>query len=178
MLLAVQVTNNSIQHIPSWEASNSPVSRAVPYILRSHYHVHKNRPHILILSHINPVQNQILFLYGSFSVFSSNLGLGFPSDLLFPSPRQNPLCISPLFHSCHMPCQPNCFCSDDESVIFWIVQVMELYIVQSPPVPKTQISASVRCSQTSSHYLPSLIRTTLHGANQKGRLYFCTFWSL
>jgi len=49
---------------------------------------------------------------------------------------------------------------------------MKFHTVQSPPVPKTRISASARCSQTPPDYLTPLIRDHSSRCKPTGEIIF------
>ena len=50
-------------------------------------------------------------------------------------PYQNPVCTSPLPHTCHMPRPSHSSRFDHPNNIGWGVQIMKLLAMRSPPVP-------------------------------------------
>jgi hypothetical protein len=49
------------------------------------------------------------------------------------SPHQNPVCTSPLTHTCYMPRPPHSF--DHSNNIWWWVQIIKFLVMQSSPLP-------------------------------------------
>jgi hypothetical protein len=77
----------SMEQSPSWETNQLAASQEIPRILWNpnvHDRIHKCRPPVPILSHLNPVHTPHPTSWRSISILSSHLRLGL-SSCLFPS---------------------------------------------------------------------------------------------
>ena len=123
-----------MEQSPSWETNRSSASQKISLILwnpKVHLRFHKSPPPVPILSQIDPVHalpptSRIYIL-----ILSFHLRVGLPS-CLFPSgfPHQNPVCTSPLPHTCHMPCPSQSSWSVHPNVWEFIVFLNVSYLMR------------------------------------------------
>ena len=121
----------------SWEANWFSVSLEIPrsaWNLKVHYQVYSPPP-VPILSQINPVHSFHPTSWRSILILSSHLRPDLPS-VLFPSgfPTKNPVCTTPLPHTCYM-FRPSHSSRFDHPKDIWCgVQIITL-LMQFSPVP-------------------------------------------
>ena len=86
-------------------------NQEIPRILcnpKVHYRTHKRPPPVPIQSHINPFHSSPFhFLKINFNTIFLSIPRCSKWPLSFRSAHQNPICTSPVFHTCHMPCPPH-----------------------------------------------------------------------
>ena len=125
-------TTNSMEQSSPWEANRSSASQEIPRILWNlnvHYNTHKILPPVSILGHINPVHAP------SFHFLKIHLYITLPSmsrsswrSLSIRSPHQNPLCTSPVSHTCHTHCPSHSSWFEYQNNIWRGVQIIQLLI--------------------------------------------------
>ena len=117
---------NSKEQSPSWEANRSSVKKFTTFYGGSSQH--SQQPATCFYPQTNPVHAPSHFLKIHFNIilpFTSRYFKWFPS-LRFP--HQNPVCTSPV-----SPFYPPCF--DPPNNIWWGVQIVNLLIMYSSPLP-------------------------------------------
>jgi hypothetical protein len=98
---------NSMTQSPC-QANRSPACQEIRRILwnsKVHYRIYKNPPHAPIVTQLNPVHapppSHVLKIH--FDIILPSMP-GYPTWCpSLRSPYQNPVCTSPLPHTCHMP---------------------------------------------------------------------------
>ena len=103
------VTNqltNYMEQSPCRDAKRSSCHQEIPRILCNptfHHHNHKRLPHVRILGHSNPVLvSPTKFLKIHFNITPLCTSRYSKWPLSITSPHQNPVCIFPVTHTCHM----------------------------------------------------------------------------
>jgi len=97
-----------MQQSTSSKANGSSASEGIPHILwylRIHYHVHKSPQVVPVLSQINPLhtlQSNLFKIH--FNIILPSMPKSSKWYLSFRFPHQNPVCISLLPSTQHMPC--------------------------------------------------------------------------
>ena len=123
----------------SWEANWFSASQEIPHILQNpkvQYRIHKCPPPVPVLIHLNPVQTPTLhFLKILLNIiFPSMPGSPkWPLSLWFP--QQNPVYVSSLPHMHYMPFPSHSSRFYHPNNIGWGVQIIQLLIMQLPPLP-------------------------------------------
>jgi hypothetical protein len=98
---------NSTGPKPYWQTNRSSPTQEIPRILLNtnvHYHIHKSPPPVPILSKINPVHARIPLLEDPLQYYPPIYALSSKWSFFLRIPHQNPVCTSPLPHTCCMPC--------------------------------------------------------------------------
>jgi hypothetical protein len=138
---------------PSWE---------IPWILfnpKVHYRIHKRPPRVSILSQsslVHDFPSHILKVLFNINLLSIHRSCTWSLSLRFP--HQNPVCTSPVAHTCHMlrPLHSSGFGYPNK--IGWGVQIIKLLVVFSIPLlcclSETQIYFLAPYSRTPSAYVP------------------------
>jgi len=91
-----------MEQIPSWEAHRLSASQEIPRILwnlKVHYRLQKGPD----LSQINLVRAPVPILEDHFNIILSSTPGSSKWSSSCRSPHQNPVCTSPLPHTCHIP---------------------------------------------------------------------------
>ena len=122
----------------SWEAIRFAASQEIPRILwnlKVHYHIHKCRPPVTILSQIESVHAPTShFLKIQLNIILPSTP-GFYKWSLAPSfPHQNPVYTSALPHTCHMPRPSHLSRFYHPNNIGWGVQIIKLLIMWLSPL--------------------------------------------
>ena len=138
-----------LQQSPSWEAKSSTASKEITHILWNpnvHCRVHNSPPPVPALSQIIPVHAFPLY----YSKVHLNIILQFTLrscefSLYFSFPHQNPVCISFLSHTCHIPRQSHYSWFQHLSIIWWGVTTVSSLLSLSR-------NSSATYSRTSSAY--------------------------
>ena len=147
------------------------LSWEIPWILwnpKVHYRIHKRPPFVSILSQSNLVHDfpshtlKVLFNINFLSMHRSSTW-----SLSLRFPHQNPVCTSPVAHTCHMPRPLHSSGFGYPNNIGWGVQIIKLlvvfFILLLSRLSETQISFSAPYSRTPSAYVPpSTWGTKLH----------------
>jgi len=100
-----------MQQSPPWEANQFAASQEIPCILwnpRVHYRVYKCPPPVPILSQINSMQ--VLKIHFSIILQTTSGSSRWFLSLRFS--HQNPVCTSPLPHTCYVPRLSHSSCCD------------------------------------------------------------------
>jgi len=123
---------NYVQQSPSWEANKSSASQDTPHILwnpKVHYRIHNSQSTVPTLSQINPVHTTPPnFLKIHFNIVLPSMPWSYKWSLSLTSPYQNPVRISPLPHTCHIP-RPSPSSLDHPNNIWWGVQFMKFLVM-------------------------------------------------
>jgi len=128
-----------MEQSPSWEANRFEASQEIPRILwnpKVHYRIHKCPPPVPILSQIDPVLTPTShFLKIHFNIILPSAPGSPQRSLSFRFLHQNPLHVSPLPHTRHMP-RPShysWFCHSHN--IGREVHIIKFLIMEFPPLP-------------------------------------------
>jgi hypothetical protein len=129
-----------MEQSPSGEADWLSAGQEIPRIYSQRNvlcHILKSLPPVHILSQINPVHTPNSTSWKSILILSSHLRLGLP---WFPSlrvPHQNPVDTSSLPQTYYMLRPSHSFRFDHPNNIWRGLQIIELLIMQFPPLPFT-----------------------------------------
>jgi len=100
-------TSNSIQQNPFFEAKRSSAIQEILRFLWNpmvHSHIHEHMTPVPVLSHLNSVNAPPShFLKIHFNIILPYMPGRYKWPLSIRSPHQNPLGITPVHHTCHMP---------------------------------------------------------------------------
>ena len=114
---------NSMGRLHSWEADSSSSDQEISntlWVTKVYYFVHKIATLVSVLSQINTFHaSPPYFLKIHFNIILLSTPAEWP--LCFRFPHRNPVCTSPLPHTCYMPCP--CHCSRSEQITFTTVTV-------------------------------------------------------
>jgi len=123
---------HSMEQSPSWQPNRSVASQEFPCIVwnsKVHFHVHKCPPSVPILGQIYPFhasQSHCLKINFNIILPFTPYSSRWPTSLAYP--HQNPVCTSPVPHTCHMPCSSHSSWFDHLNGIWW-VQIIKLLII-------------------------------------------------
>jgi len=128
-----------MQLSPSWEANISSACQENHRILwrpKVHQPVYKIPPLIPILSQMYPVYQPKHICWKSILIKLPHLHLGFPTfPLLQVSSLKPSMHLSRAPYLLHSP-QISCCRFDCPSCVWWHIQTMKLYIMESFPIPR------------------------------------------
>ena len=97
-----------MEQSPFWEADRPSARQETPHHLwnlKIHYCIHKHPPHVPTLNQINSVHaSPPHFLKLHFKIIIPSLPRCSKWSFSTTSLCQNHVCISPVSHTCHMPC--------------------------------------------------------------------------
>ena len=129
---------NTMPQSHSWEANSSSASRETHSILwnpKVHYRIHNSPLHVPVLSHINSVHASLYILKMYFNIILPSTPRSSKLFLSLRFPLDNPVCTTPLPHTCHTPRPSHSSRFVRPNNIWWEVQIMNLIPMQSPPDP-------------------------------------------
>jgi hypothetical protein len=98
--------SNSKEQSPACETNSFSASQEIPHIFWNpevHCRIHQSPPHVPILSQINPVHVSNHSVKIGFNIVLSPTRRSPELSLSLRSPHQNPVCTSPVPHTCYMP---------------------------------------------------------------------------
>jgi hypothetical protein len=136
---------------PSREANSHSASQEISRVLWNlnvHYRVHNSPPLIPILSKMNPVHTPPpYFPNNQFNIIFSSMPKSYTWFLTFVFSDENLISISRLSHVCYMRRQSHRPWLYHPNNIWWSVQVMKLFIMQSSPASCHFLPLSSKCTK-------------------------------
>ena len=103
--------------------------------MKVHYRLHNSPSPAPILNQCNSVHDSpIHFLSIHFNIILSSTSRSSKLFLSIMSP-QNPICTSPVSHTCHMSCPSHSSWFDQPNSIWWEACIMKLLVMLSSLVP-------------------------------------------
>jgi hypothetical protein len=129
-------SSNSMEQSPSGEANSCSPSQEIPHLSwnpKVHSHVHKSLPLVPVLNQIHPVHTFLPYFPKTHSSIIFPFMPRSSSDL-FPSVLLSKILYAFLIcHVCHMPYPSHPPWFDHPNNMWWSMQVMKLFIMQSSP---------------------------------------------
>ena len=124
----------SICWLRNWSDSTKMHGATIRFIV--HYHVYRCLPHVPILSQINLVHAlPFHFLKIHFNIILPSMSGSSNWPLSLGFPHQNPVCDSPLPHTCYMSHPYHSSWFDHLNSIWWEVQIIKILIMKFTPLP-------------------------------------------
>ena len=117
--------SSSTEQGPSWEATRSSAGQEIRRILwnpKVHYRIHKRPQPAPILSQINTDCASIKIPEDLSQYYPLIYTYFFQVIISITSLHQNPVYISPVPYTCHIPCPSHCNWYDLPNIIGWGVQ--------------------------------------------------------
>jgi len=164
---------NFLELSPPWEANRPSANQEIPHVLCNpnvHYRIHNSSQRLPILSLIIPVHNSpshFLKIYINI-VLSSTPGSS-KWSLSLRYLHQNPVCTSPVPHTCHMPRPSHFSWLDHPNNIWWEVQMTEFSIMLSdlPPITSSYLDSNILLSTLFPNTLPQCERQMFRSHNKQ-----------
>ena len=139
-----------MEQSPSWKANRFSASQEIHRILwnlKVHYRIHKCPPPVPILSQLDPVHTPTSYF------LKIHLNIILPStpgspkwSLSLTFPHQNPVYVSPLSHTRHMPRPTHSSLFYRPNNTGWAVQTIQLLITSFLHSPVTPSLLGPKCS--------------------------------
>ena len=147
---------------PSWEANWLAASQEIPRILwkpKVHYRTHKRSPPVPILGQPNPVPIPTSHLLDIHPNIHPSTPRSPQSSLSLRFPHQDPIRPPLLTHTRHMPSPSHSSRFYHPHNIGWGVQIIKLFVMQSPPFPRYLVPP--RSKYSPQHHILYIIRFLL-----------------
>jgi hypothetical protein len=127
-----------MEHSSSWEVNRSSVSQEIPCILWNlggHYRIHNSPPPVPVLNQIDPIHAPSHFSKNYFNIILPATLWSSKCSSFLRCPYLSPVCTSPRPHTCYMLCPSQSSWFDHPSDIWWGVQSIKLFFMQSSSLP-------------------------------------------